>query len=432
MKRPAIPSRAPAAKVTQQALNTLGERFRAAFAQGDFAQALKFATQAWHATHSPQPLADVALCQMRLGQPQQAYDTYRRAIAQLKTANTYDGLAEAAGQLGKRDEVREHGTASLRLKMQEAAREPAAATRDVAGPPPFDADARERNLIAFSLFGHDPRYCEMAVLNVRAARELFAGWTCRFYVDDTVPPAVRERLLQAGARVVDAHAAGGTGLPGTMWRFLALDDPGVDRVQFRDADSLLSTRDQAAVHAWCASDRWFHAMRDFPTHSELLLAGLWGACRGLLADVEIGMRAYLASRPYSAHFADQHFLRHRVWQVAQRSLLTHDAWFDVPGSLPFPAHAPMAVDARYAHVGANIGAPSMHVAHAAPDGTAVTWTLYDAQGQAVCAYDAVIAGNGFTVGIPAPYAAQLSAGRWKVLTRPASKAQAPAPAPAPG
>lgn len=415
MKRPSIPRRAPA--VTQQALNLMGERFRAAFAQGDFTQALKFATQAWHATHSPQPLADMALCQMRLGQPQQAYDTYRRAVQHLKTANTYDGLAEAAGQLGRRDEARDHGTASLRLKLQEAERETPAATHAAPVLKPFDPAARERNAIAFSLFGRDPRYCEMAVLNARAGRALFPEWTCRFYLDDSVPEAVRQRLSGEGASVIDMRHAEGHDLPGTMWRFLALDDRGLDRVQLRDADALLSTRDQAAVRAWCASDRWFHVMRDYPTHSELMLAGLWGACTGMFRDLAGDMRAYLKGRPFSARYADQHFLRHRVWRVAQHSLLMHDAWFDLPGSLPFPAHAPMAVEPRYAHVGANIGAPSMHVAHAAPDGQPVTWTLYDAAGQAVCAYDAVVSGNGFIAGIPAPYAAELAAGRWKVVTR---------------
>jgi len=69
MRRVPIPRRGPA--ITQQALNLLGEEFRAAFAQGDFMRALKFATQAWEATRSPQPLADVALCQMRLGRAMQ-------------------------------------------------------------------------------------------------------------------------------------------------------------------------------------------------------------------------------------------------------------------------------------------------------------------------------------------------------------------------
>lgn len=92
----------------------------------------------------------------------------------------------------------------------------------------------------------------------------------------------------------------------------------------------------------------------------------------------------------------------------------HDEWRDLPGSEPFPPHLSMTVDARQAHVGTNIGAPSMQVVHEAPDGTQVRWTLYDAWEQAVCSYDAVVRNNGFEAGIPAPYAAELGAGRWKV------------------
>lgn len=415
MRRVPIPRRGPA--ITQQALNLLGEEFRAAFAQGDFMRALKFATQAWEATRSPQPLADVALCQMRLGRAMQAYDIYHGVVEYLKTPNVYDGLAEAAGQLGKWREVREFGTISLELKILEAAEESTAATAESPVLPRFDERRRERNVIAFSLFGGDPRYCEMAVLNVRAAREFFPAWVCRFYVDASVPRSVCERLLAEGASVVDVRSIGGHDLPGTMWRFLALDDPGVDRVQFRDADSLLSTRDQAAVRAWCASDRWFHVMRDYHSHTELMLAGMWGACRGVFTDMAGDIRAYLKSRPFSSRYADQHFLRHRIWKVAATSMLGHDEWFDLSGSQPFPAHVPMTVDPRYAHVGANIGSPSMEVAHSAPDGTPVRWTLHDASGGAVCTYCAVVRNGRYSVSIPAPYAAEIAAGRWRVVSR---------------
>ncbi|MET3379563.1 hypothetical protein [Variovorax paradoxus] len=105
-----------------------------------------------------------------------------------------------------------------------------------------------------------------------------------------------------------------------------------------------------------------------------------GACQGVFADIAGDMRAYLKSRPFCARDADQHFLRHRIRKVAQRSMLANDEWFDLPGNQPFPPHVPMTVDARYAHAGANIGAPSMQVLHEAPDGTPVRWTLYDAAG----------------------------------------------------
>jgi hypothetical protein len=129
------------------------------------------------------------------------------------------------------------------------------------------------------------------------------------------------------------------------------------------------------------------------------------------------MRAYLKSGPFSARDADQHFLRHRVRKVAERSMLAHDEWVDLPGYQPLPPHVPMTVDARYAHAGANIGASSMQVTHAAPDGTPVRWTLYDAAGQAVCSYDAIVRDSGYGASIPAPYGAEIAAGRWKVVTR---------------
>jgi hypothetical protein len=67
-----------------------------------------------------------------------------------------------------------------------------------------------------------------------------------------------------------------------MWRFAAYDDPNVDRVIFRDADSIISTREAGAVEEWVASGQAFHAMRDYGSHTDLLLAGMWGVARGAL------------------------------------------------------------------------------------------------------------------------------------------------------
>ena len=72
----------------------------------------------------------------------------------------------------------------------------------------------------------------------------------------------------------DQHA-----LSGLMWRFLVLDDHEVDRFLIRDADSLISKREVAAIEAWQQSDKRFHLMRDYFSHTELLLAGMWGGRR---------------------------------------------------------------------------------------------------------------------------------------------------------
>ena len=43
--------------------------------------------------------------------------------------------------------------------------------------------------------------------------------------------------------------------PGTMWRFLAINDPEAEYVIFRDADSVVSPREAEAVSEWIESGR---------------------------------------------------------------------------------------------------------------------------------------------------------------------------------
>ncbi len=68
----------------------------------------------------------------------------------------------------------------------------------------------------------------------------------------------------------------GTFAKGRYWKFVAVGDPTVATFVSRDADSYILDREAAAVKEWLASDRWFHVMRDTPTHKLKILGGLWG------------------------------------------------------------------------------------------------------------------------------------------------------------
>lgn len=178
-------------------------------------------------------------------------------------------------------------------------------------------------------------------MNVRVAAELFPCWRCRVYLDDSVPAGVRARLQDAGAQVVAMSGQAPDGVHPLMWRFLVADDPGVARFLVRDADSLLSEREQAAVDEWLRSDRWFDHMRDDFTHTEPNLARLWGGCRGVLPPLKPALQAWLARQTDPTRFADQIFLREVVWPTFRQSVLNHDERFDFHGARPFPAHPPI-------------------------------------------------------------------------------------------
>jgi hypothetical protein len=147
----------------------------------------------------------------------------------------------------------------------------------------------EKRVVAYTLFGHDPKYVRGALRNAELVHVYFAGWTARFYCDATVPSDTVAGLQARGAEVVmDATR------PATMFtRFLAAADPTVDRFIVRDADSRLNARERMAVEAWVQSGKGVHSIRDHPNHAKPLNGGLWGAKRGAIPNITGLIESYL-------------------------------------------------------------------------------------------------------------------------------------------
>ncbi|MFT4064177.1 hypothetical protein [Paraburkholderia sp.] len=417
--KPKHPAGASQKKV-QLLLDSHNKRFKQAYAAGRYDEALKASMQAARiAPNLAQPWIDAAACHVKYNRWDDVIACANNALARKgATLALFDALSHAWGSKGVPEEVRRWGNEALTLRAAKFDLPPAFGHDTLAAPlPPAPSEAtREHNLIAFSLFGASSKYCETAVLNATEQARIYPYWRCRFYIDGTVPDHVVERLLQAGAEVVPVDA-GLKRWPGPMWRFAAYDTPGLHRVLFRDADSVISEREAEAVAEWIASDRHFHHMRDAATHTELLLAGLWGVCAGALPPMQKLVERALSRPLESLHFADQFFLREHVWPYARQSLLQHDSMFGFMDARPFPGGpAPSGF-----HVGYGEGTPFFNIETDLADGTPIHWELVatsDAHTTLICRYPGVING-GFARGhLPARYAQQLQQGILTVLIKP--------------
>lgn len=379
--------------------------FSALFQAGRFEEALRICLAFLRTNPKNAPAtADAAVCFLRL-------ERYRNAVAYGRKALlidpdnmvALDALAHACGALKMWPDVQRYGRRALDVRDRKFGVEPP--PRPLARP----SGGANRKLIAFSLFGGDSRYCETAVLNAVEQPRIYPGWRCRFYVDETVPQVVRARLARAGAELagVDDRLRR---WPGPMWRFAACDDPDAERVIFRDADSVISRREAGAVGEWIDSGRAFHMMRDGATHTELMLAGLWGARTGALPEMA-GMVDDFLKRPLkSRHFADQHFLREFVWPYARRDLLQHDSIFGFMNPKLFP-DGPRRPDF---HTGACESWPSFTAPVDAANGTRVEWRLMHGDAP-ICAYPAIVQGRRIRAHLPLRYANALKAGRLRVV-----------------
>jgi len=321
----------------------------------------------------------------------------------------YDALAHAHTALGQWDEARRYGLQALNIRAERFFNSEPVIPLPKPGPlPPLpSADTRERNIIAFSLFGGNSKYCEPAVLNVQEQPQVYPHWVCRFYVDASVPDHVINRLRAGGAQVVLVEGAAAQ-WPGPMWRFLALDDRQAHRVIFRDADSVISQREAGAVEQWLSSGKQFHIMRDWGAHTELMLAGMWGVVAGSLPSLEQLMRHFMSAPLESRHFADQYFLRRLVWPYARQSLMQHDSVFGFMDGIAFPDGEKPS---KSFHVGCSQNPPFSAKSNL-PDGSAVTWSLYlmdsldDGQTREtlVCTYPTTVKDGQISANIPYRYA----------------------------
>ncbi|MGE0222875.1 MAG: tetratricopeptide repeat protein [Acetobacteraceae bacterium] len=253
--------------------------------------------------------------------------------------NVHDCLADAFNRLGRVDLAVQSGRAAMEAKDRKFGSRPPLVAIPAGLPPAFNVLNPAENVIAYCLWGNEPRYQVPLLENVRLQPHLFPGWTIRVYHDATVDPSYLDTLSRGGAQL-RAMA-----LPPNqpvhrklLWRFDVISDPTVKRFLCRDADSLLSVKERVAVDAWLQSYCYFHAMRDWYSHTDLLLAGMWGGVGNVLPDLPTLLGAYTAWRVENDH-VDQDVLAETVWPTIRHSVLIHDSIFaPCLGSVPFPPY----------------------------------------------------------------------------------------------
>ncbi len=194
-----------------------------------------------------------------------------------------------------------------------------------------------QDVIAYSLFGQDLGYCEGAILNAQKMAQIYPDWQMWLFHDASVPPQVIQRLQQLQVHTFDVSSLGIAHWPGTFWRFYALCMPHVRYVLLRDVDSQIGQREQGLVLDWLASGKPFHIMRDWYSHSDLILAGLWGAYAPLLAHIGEWIENYIAKQTLHPTHADQEFLAAVVWPRIKSFALIHDSIHQGDNITAFPA-----------------------------------------------------------------------------------------------
>jgi hypothetical protein len=184
-------------------------------------------------------------------------------------------------------------------------------------------------VVAYSLWGNNPKYTVGALRNAELVTSMYPGWEARFYVGSSVPLEIKTGLKERNANVIEMPEPGDW--RGMFWRFEAASDPTVEVMVSRDCDSRITRRETAAVNEWMNSDAMFHIMRDHPWHGTPILGGMWGVKSPLLNNMKD-----LISQFDKGDFwqVDQNFLKLLYPYIAKYAMVHDDFFEKKPWPLP--------------------------------------------------------------------------------------------------
>ncbi len=348
-------------------------------------------------------------------------EAIKYALLAQKINNTdftiYDILAEAYMNIEDFHNSKLSGIQSLHLKEKNA--EKYSQNSNVISKKyeakPLNTNDKSKNIISFTLFGNSPRYCENAVINAQKVSRIYPHWSCRFYCGENVPQGIIQRLKESDAEVIIKPTPADE-KEMLFWRFLVMSDNDVDRYIIRDCDSVINEKEALGVGEWVESKKSFHIMRDFYTHTDLILAGMFGGIGGLFENISSLISEFLAQTHTSRTHLDQLFLSQNIWPCIKENVLIHDSCFSTSDSksVDFPSY--VSKQNRF-HIGMNEGTATLHVALAKKTTLEETrWSVLDEKQRQICSYSSKIINNAYSAEIPTSYALKIQEGVYSIKT----------------
>jgi hypothetical protein len=163
------------------------------------------------------------------------------------------------------------------------------------------------------------------VQNVHLIGMHYPGWKVYIYVSPDVDSAFLSHI-SGYSNVVLKHT-GKLGGINRIERLFAIDEPDVELMFVRDADSRVHWKDRWAINDFLSKPSFLaHAIRDHKDHNARLLAGLWGIRKSSGVGVR-GMFETFLKNPidlgYGTDGVDQSFLGSYIYPYIKGFLLVH-------------------------------------------------------------------------------------------------------------
>jgi len=157
--------------------------------------------------------------------------------------------------------------------------------------------------------------------NIQLIHKHFPAWFIFIYLGADVDPRYVD-ILRTAPRVI-LRFTGKTGAANMIDRFLAIDEPNVDLMMVRDADSRVHWKDRWAIKSFLKSPFRAHTIRDNPGHTTAIMGGLWGIRKEAGLVIKDEYASFLKNPIDMGVGHDQSFLSVQIYPKIRNTLLVH-------------------------------------------------------------------------------------------------------------
>jgi hypothetical protein len=180
------------------------------------------------------------------------------------------------------------------------------------------------NVFSFCLYGpENPRYYPGMLENVYLAAKYFPTWKVYVYYAPDVTEGMVNTLRTCSSVVM--RPTGIFGEPNMIQRFFAIDEPDVELMMVRDADSRIHWKDRWAIRDFLSRPELIaHTIRDHVEHTAPLMGGLWGLRKSSGINLQGTYENYREDKSLGHRLAhDQNFLLDVIYPAVVPKLLVH-------------------------------------------------------------------------------------------------------------
>jgi hypothetical protein len=158
--------------------------------------------------------------------------------------------------------------------------------------------------------------------NIMLIRKYFPDWKVYLYIAPDVDKGFVSQIGLYSNVVV--HLTNKLGEVNMVERFFAIDDPDVEIMMVRDADSHVHWKDRWAIRDFLNKPTYsFHIIRDNIEHSASIMGGMWGMRKIPDLCIRDMYDLFLANPVDSGIGNDQNFLANHIYDRVKDQALVH-------------------------------------------------------------------------------------------------------------